>query len=184
MSGRGRSTVIFKALSSKTRMEMLRLLLQGEYHVSGLAHELGISVPVAAKHAKLLENADLVHRKAFGRTHVLSANRKRLYDAMDTFSTDYAVQTREGKSILEALKEVDGIGIKKVGDKEFIASIDGEEGFYIYEVNGKPPAVPINEYKMDTGGEIVIKRLVPVLTKRVTVRIPSAEKELKEGDRE
>jgi len=174
MSGVG-GAVIFKALSSKTRMEMLRLLLQDEYHVSGLANELGISVPVAAKHVKLLEDADLVHCKAFGRTHVLSANRKRLYDAMDTFSEDYEVQTQGGINILEALKEVDGIGIKKVGDKEFIASIDGEEGFFIYEVNGKPPAVPINECTMDAGGEIQIKRLLPVLTKRVTVRIPSAE---------
>jgi DNA-binding transcriptional ArsR family regulator len=183
MSGGG-GTVIFKALSSKTRMAMLRLLLQDEYHVSGLANELGISVPVAAKHVKLLEDADLVHRKAFGRTHVLSANRKRLYDAMDTFSEDYEVQTQEGINILEALKEVDGIGIRKVGDKEFIASIDGEEGFYIYEVNGKPPSVPINEYAMEGGGEIAIKRLVPVLTKRVRVSIPAAETKGKKGGRE
>ncbi len=173
--------VIFKALSSKTRMAMLRLLLQDEYHISGLATELGISVPVAAKHVKLLEDANLVHRKAFGRTHVLSANRKRLYDSLDTFSEDYEVQTQEGISILEALKEVDGIGIKKVGDKEFIASIDGEEGFYIYEVNGKSPAVPINEYTMETEGEIVIKRLVPVLTKRVHVSIPAARASKKRG---
>ncbi|MBN1455206.1 MAG: helix-turn-helix domain-containing protein [Methanomicrobia archaeon] len=174
--------MIFKALSSTTRMAMLRLLLQDEYHVSGLANELGISVPVAAKHVKLLEDADLVHRKAFGRTHVLSANRKRLYDAMDTFSADYELHTQGGGiNILDALKEVDGIGIKKVGEKEFIASIDGEEGFYIYEVNGKSPAVPINEYTMESGGEIRIKRLVPVLTKRVTVRIPSATDGKKRG---
>ncbi|HDS44760.1 MAG TPA: ArsR family transcriptional regulator [Methanomicrobia archaeon] len=183
MSG-GSVPVIFKALSSKTRMEMLRLLLQDEYHISGLANELGISVPVAAKHVKRLEDADLVHRKAFGRTHVLSANRKRLYDAMDTFSGDYEVHTQRGINILDALKEVDGIGIKKVGDKEFIASIDGEEGFYIYEVNGKSPAVPINEYTMDDGGEIQIKRLVPVLTKRVRVRIPPAENTVKKRGRE
>ncbi|MGC9444890.1 MAG: ArsR family transcriptional regulator [Candidatus Methanospirareceae archaeon] len=180
MSGGG-GTVIFKALSSKTRMEMLRLLLQDEYHVSGLAKELGISVPVAAKHVKLLEDADLVHRKAFGRTHVLSANRRRLYDAMDTFSVNYEVQTAGRINILNALKEVDGIGIKKVGEKEFIASIDGDEGFFIYEVNGKTPEVPINEYTIDTEGEILIKRLVPVLTKRVTVRTSSAADGKKRG---
>ena len=72
---------------------------------------------------------------------------------------------------MDALKEVAGVGIKRVGDKEFIVSIDEEEGFFVYEVNGKSPNVPINEYKMEKGVEIEIKRLVPVLKKKVRVRL-------------
>ena len=165
--------MLFKALSSKTRKEMLKLLMKADYHVSGLAKALDISVPVAAKHVKILEEAQLVTRKTFGKTHVLTVNRAKLYEALETFSENYEIEAREGTSILEALKDVAGIGIKKVGDKEFIASIDGEEGFYIYEVNGKTPDLPINEYKMEGGSEIEIKRLVPVLKKRVKVTVPA-----------
>ncbi|MEA2075682.1 MAG: ArsR family transcriptional regulator [Euryarchaeota archaeon] len=175
--------MIFKALSSKTRMEMLKLLMKTDYHVSGLAKALGISVPVAAKHVKILENAELVNRKTFGKTHVLSANKAKLYEALETFSEDYEVEAREGTSILEALKGVAGIGIKKIGDKEFIASIDDEEGFYIYEVNGKSPDMPINECTMEHGGEIEIKRLVPVLKKRVKVTVPVKSNRNKEEKR-
>jgi DNA-binding transcriptional ArsR family regulator len=170
--------MLFKALSSKTRKEMLKLLTKSDYHVSGLAKALGISVPVAAKHVKILEDAELVTRRTFGKTHVLTANRTKLYEALEAFSEEYEIEAREGTSILEALKNVAGIGIKKVGDKEFIASIDDEEGFYIYEVNGKSPDLPINEYTMAYGGEIEIKRLVPVLKKRVKVKVPvRSEKE-------
>ncbi len=162
---------IFKALSSKMRVEMLKLLMMREYHVSGLAKVLGISVPVAAKHVKVLENAELVEREKFGKTHVLRVNKEKLYDAMEIFSEDYEVEVQKGASILDALKEVAGVGIKRIGDKEFIVSIDEEEGFYVYEVNGKTPNIPINEYKMEKGGEIEIKRLVPVLKKRVRVQL-------------
>ncbi|MCD6455243.1 MAG: helix-turn-helix domain-containing protein [Methanophagales archaeon] len=162
---------IFKALSSKTRMGMLKLLMQREYHVSGLAKALDISVPVAAKHVRLLEAAELVERKEFGKTHVLMVKREKLYEAMETFSEEYEIEVEEGATILDALKGVAGIGIKRVGDKEFIASIDDEEGFYVYEVNGKSPNMPINEYKMEKGGEIKIKRLVPVLKKKVRVEL-------------
>ncbi|MHC1610328.1 MAG: ArsR family transcriptional regulator [Candidatus Methanospirareceae archaeon] len=168
----GRKMMIFKALSSKTRMEMLKLLMKSDYHVSGLAKALGISVPVAAKHVRILEDAELVNRKTLGKTHLLTANKARLYEALEPFSEDYEIEAREGTSILDALKDVAGVGIKKMGDKEFIASIDGEEGFYIYEVNGKPPNLPINEYTMEQGVEIEIKRIVPVLKKRVKVRVP------------
>jgi len=163
---------LFKALSSTTRKEMLKLLMRADYHVSGLAKALEISVPVAAKHVKILEDAELVTRKTFGKTHVLTVNRAKLYEALETFSEEYEIEAREGTSILAALRDVAGVGIKRVSDKEFIASIDGEEGFYIYEVNGKSPDLPINEYTMEKGGgEIAIKRLVPVLKKRVKVKV-------------
>jgi DNA-binding transcriptional ArsR family regulator len=172
--------LLFKALSSKTRRDMLKLLMKSDYHVSGLAKAIGISVPVAAKHVKILENSELVIRKTFGKTHVLTVNKAKLYEALESFSEEYEIEAREGTSILDALKDVAGIGIKRVGDKEFIASIDGEEGFYIYEVNGKAPDMPINEYTMEHGGEIVIKRLVTVLKKRVKVTTGKREKVARE----
>jgi DNA-binding transcriptional ArsR family regulator len=162
---------IFKALGSRTRIEMVKLLMKSTYHISGLAHALGISVPVAAKHVKILEKAGLVESKTFGKTHVLKVNREKLYEMLGTFDEQYEVEVQKGTSILEVLKEVAGVGIRKVGDKEFIASIDDEEGFYIYEVDGNLPSTSVNEYRMEKGGEIAIKRLVPVRTKSVQVRV-------------
>ncbi len=153
------------------RVEMLKLLMIREYHVTGLAKELGISVPVAAKHVKVLERAELVERNKFGKTHVLRVNKGKLYEAMEIFSEEHEVEVQKGASILDALKEVAGIGIKRIGDKELIVSIDEEEGFFVYEVNGKPPNMPINEYKLEKSGEIEIKRLVPILKKRVRVQL-------------
>jgi len=161
--------MIFKALSSTTRVEMLKLLLKTNYHVSGLAKALNISVPVAAKHVKILEREELVNREIFGKTHILMVNREKLYETLEAFTDDFEVEAQEGSSILEVLKDVAGIEIKRIDDKEFITSINGEDGFYIYEVNGKAPDVPINKYIMEEGVEIGIKRLVPVLKKRVRV---------------
>ena len=163
--------MIFKALSSKTRVEMLKLLMKEEYHVSGLAKALCISVPVAAKHVRILEDAELVESKIFGRTHVLNVNRERLYEAMETFSEEYEIEVRKGTSIVDALKEVAGVGVTRIEDKEFVVSIDDDEGFYVYEVDGRLPNTSINEYKMEKDGEIVIKRLVPVLKKKVKVKV-------------
>ncbi len=163
--------MIFKALSSKTRVEMMKLLMKSDYHVSGLAKALGISVPVAAKHVRILEDAELVESKIFGKTHVLRVNREKLYEAMETFGEEYGIEVPKGTSIVDALKEVASVGIRKIEDKEFIESIDDEEGFFVYEVDGSSPEMPVNEYKMDKSGEIEIKRLVPVLKKRVRVKV-------------
>jgi DNA-binding transcriptional ArsR family regulator len=164
-------TMIFKALSSKTRVEMVKLLMKSDYHVSGLAKALCISVPVAAKHVRILENAELVKSKIFGKTHVLSVNKEKLYEAMEAFGEEYGIEVQKGASIVEVLKEVAGVGIKRIEDNEFLVAIDDEEGFYIYEVDGNSPNTPINEYKMEKDGEIEIKRLVPVLKKRVKVKV-------------
>ncbi|MFZ2071198.1 MAG: ArsR family transcriptional regulator [Halobacteriota archaeon] len=162
---------IFKALGSKTRVAMIKLLMLREYHVSGLAKELDISVPVAAKHVKILEEVGVVESEVFGKTHVLKVNRDRLYETMEVFSEEYEIEVEQGASLLSALKEVAGVGLKRIADREYIVSMDNEEGFFVYEVNGKLPNAPINEYKLDKAEEIEIKRLVPVLKKKVKVKM-------------
>jgi len=101
---------------------------------------------------------------------------------MDTFSDEYDIEVEQGASLLSALKEVAGVGLKRVADREYIVSIDDEEGFYVYEVNGKLPDTPINEYKLDKVEEIEIKRLVPVVKKKVRVKVSTTAKtEKKQG---
>ncbi len=163
--------IVFKALSCKTRIDMLKLLMMGEYHVSGLARALKISVPVAAKHIRILEAAELVERRIFGKVHILKANKEKLYEAMETFGEVYGVEVAKGTSLLDVLKQVATVEVTKIGDDEFVASIDGVKGIYLYEVDGAPPDRPINEYKMVQDEELVLKRLVPVLEKRVKVKV-------------
>jgi DNA-binding transcriptional ArsR family regulator len=167
---------MFKTLSSRTRREMLRILAKKEMHISGLARELGISVPVAAKHCRLLEEKGLVDKRKFGRSHVLKVNPDkirvdRLYEALDIFSETQRVEVPEGANLLEALKKVAGIKIKKVGDREFITSVDGEEGYYIFEVDGKLPNVPVDKFVLDKNVKIELKRLAPVKRKEMDVKI-------------
>ena len=73
------------------------------------------------------------------------------------------------------LKEVAGVKIKRIGDKEFVVSIDGEDGFFVYAVDGKAPDAPINDYKLETDGTLEIKRLVPVVRKKLRVKLKEDE---------
>jgi len=54
---------IFKALSNKKRIEILKLLAKKEMHISKISRELGISTPVTLRHIRVLEKANLVTRK-------------------------------------------------------------------------------------------------------------------------
>jgi DNA-binding transcriptional ArsR family regulator len=167
---------MFKALSSPTRREILRILAKGEMHISGLARQLGISVPVAAKHCRLLEDSGLILRQRYGRTHVLKLNPakirfEKLYEEMDIFSETHEVEVPKGANVLEALKKVAGVEIEKVGDKEFITSVDGEEGYYIFEVDGKLPDVPVDRFILNKNVHISLKKLSPVKKKDMIVKI-------------
>ena len=162
---------IFKALSSSTRVKMLRTLAKKELHISGLARELGISVPVASKHVEILEKAGLVERESFGRTHVLRAKTENLQGMAGLLRESHTLEVNKGLSILDALEQIPGVDVGKIGDKSYITSINGEGGYYIYEVDGELPDVPINEYELKEDVEIGIKKLLPVEKRRIRVKL-------------
>jgi len=161
----------FRALGSDTRKKILRILSKGELHVSGLAKELGISVPVTSKHVRILEDAGFIEKKKFGATHVLSANAEMLETLLEIFAESSTVKIRKGSTVLDALKETSGVTLRKVGDKEFVASIDGEDGYYIYEVDGDSPNIPMSEFLLKKSAEVKLKKLVPIEKKRVSVKV-------------
>ncbi len=162
---------MFRALSSKTRRDMLRSLLKEEKHITGLARELGISVPVAAKHTKILEGAGLVVRKKFGPSHILRAKTQQMQNAFDFLGEDFEVDIQKGASVLDVLKEISGITIESVGEREFVTSVDGEEGYYIFEVNGKPPNTSMNRVVIEQDTKVEIKKLIPVKKKEIRIRV-------------
>jgi len=128
---------------------MLRILAKKEIHITGLARELNLSVPVVAKHSKLLEKAGLIEIRKFGKTHVLGSKMKNVYNTLDELADSYDIKLHRGASILEALRKVSGVELKTVGDREFVMAIDGEEGLYIYEVNGSSPNSTTEEFKIE-----------------------------------
>jgi DNA-binding transcriptional ArsR family regulator len=165
------SNDIFKALSSKTRLKMLKTLAKKEMHISGLARELNLSAPVVARHVKILERGGLIERKNFGRTHVLKCRMENMENMLNALADTCEVNLTNGSSILEALKRVGGVEVKEVRDKEFVISIDGEPGLYMYEVNGKPPDTTAEDFKIEKDATIEWKKLVPVTRKRIFVKI-------------
>jgi DNA-binding transcriptional ArsR family regulator len=165
------SNDLFKALSSTTRLKMLKILAKKEMHIAGLARELNLSNPVVARHVKILETAFLIQRTKFGKTHVLKSKVEYMDDLFNSLADTCEVNVPKGASILETLKKVSGVEVKEVRDKEFVISIDGEQGFYMYEVNGKPPDTTVEDFKIEKDSTIEWKKLVPVTRKRIFVKI-------------
>jgi len=162
---------IFKALSCQTRINILKILIKNEMHISGLARELKISVPVTSKHIKILENAGMINKRVYGNIHLLTTKVKKFENILETFIEQSTIKVDKNKSIFEALKQIPSIEIKKVENNYYIKSIDGEEGYYIYEVDGKLPKKPINEYNINKKIKIDLKKLVSIRKKEININI-------------
>ena len=164
-------SALFRALSSPTRMRMLKRLLKGETHISALAREMRVSVPVAARHVRILLKAGLIEKKEFGRSHVLKVRPERLYEMSDAFADSSEVELPPGGSILDALKLTCAVDTRRISGREYLVSIDGKQGYYLYEVDGKVGDIAMNQYKLNNNVEVRLKKLVPVTEKRITVRM-------------
>lgn len=68
--------LIYKALASETRLEILKLLANSPATTSELAQELHLSKAILSRHIKILEDARLIHKS---HTYVSSDNRKKVY---------------------------------------------------------------------------------------------------------
>lgn len=166
---------LFPVLRSKTRREILKLLLKEEMHISGIARELGISVAQASKHCRMLEETGLVEKKTFGRTHVLKARSDNLYKAMDYFGDEEEVEVPTGASIIDALTKVAGVNVERADERGFVTSIDGEEGYYIYEVNGALPNIPMDRYRIEKDSTVDLKKIAHVKKKRLKITVKDRE---------
>ena len=164
---------VFRALGNENRRSMLKLLMHKGMHISALARELDISVPVALKHVKVLESVGLVERSKLGNTHLMSINRSalpKLKGVYNLFEEPLVVEVRPGTSLLDALKKAVALGVQKTPDGAFISEVDGKQGYYIYEVNGKFCEKPLDRFLVDKDLEVEFKRLIPVIGKKVIVK--------------
>lgn len=162
---------VFKALSCETRRKILKSLLKEEKHISGLARELELSVPVIAEHINRLEDSGLVTRKKFGRSHVIAANTSQLYQLPNFFEQERQVEVDEEASVLEILDSMGRIGIEKIDGRDFVTSVNGDEGYYLYEINGELPDKPMSEYMVKKDSVIKLKRLVSLSGESIEVKL-------------
>lgn len=168
---------VFKALSCETRRRMLKSLLDEEKHISGLARELSLSVPVVAEHINLLEDAGLVSRRKFGRSHVITAETSQLYKLPNFFEREQEVDVGGKATVLEILDSLGRIGVEKINGRDFVTSVNGDEGYYLYEINGNLPDKPMSEYVVKENSVIKLKRLVSVSGESIEVKVNEADSE-------
>jgi len=166
---------IFRALSSSTRIKILKIISKREIHLSALAREIGISKPVASKHIKKLEQAGLIKKRVVGNLHFLKLNVENLEKRFEPFIQESDLTVEKNESLFHALKQIPGINIKKEGKHQYIESIDGEKGYYIYEVNNKTPDKPIDEYKIKKNEDIELKKIITVSKNKIKIRVKSEE---------
>jgi len=162
---------LFSVLKSKTRREILKVLFKKEMHISGIARELGISVPQASKHCKQLLEMGLVERRVFGRSHVLRARREGLYSILDSFSEETEVDVKKGQTLIDALEKVAGIKVERADERGFVTGIDGEEGYYIYEVNGTLPNIPMDKFRLNEDSEVELKKILHIKKKKLNIKV-------------
>lgn len=165
---------IFKALGNNNRRNMLKILLNKEMHVSAIARELNISVPVALRHARFLEEVGLIERKKLGTSHVLgvrSEAMEKLKRAWDLLEQPLVIEINYGQTMLDVLKKVPGIKTEASKDGHFISGVDGKKGFFIYEVNGKFVEASPEKFKIEKDSVIELKRLLPIIGKKIQIKV-------------
>lgn len=167
---------LFKALSSESRIKILKKLVNKEFHISQLSRELKISKPVISRHIKILEKADLIRRRVIGNVHLLSCNVESLENAFEPFIEESNIKIEKNTTIFDALKQLPGIETVSHGKNKYIASIDGEKGYYIYEVNGKAPEKTIDAFKLQGNVTVELKKLVPVGKKKIKIHFKEKKK--------
>jgi len=169
------NTLMFSAVTSPMRQKMLQLLAEEDRHISALAREVGISVPVASKHIKVLEKAGLIDRKIYGKTHVFSLRKNNFTGVFDSFAPIKKLEVDKGTTLMEAFKRVAVVEVKNIDGKDFIIAADGEKGFYLYEVNGKLIDKRAEDFILEEDAVIEWKRLEPVTKKKLIVSVKKEE---------
>ncbi|MBN2251328.1 MAG: winged helix-turn-helix transcriptional regulator [Candidatus Altiarchaeota archaeon] len=164
---------MFKTLGSEKRRKILKLLKDRSMHISGIARELDISVPVALRHVKKLEEAGLVTRTKLGNTHLISIPEDRM-TSLDVIWTlldePLVLQAKKGTRLLDILSTLPGIEIRSTPHGSYIHSVDGRRGYFVYEINGKLSNRSIDACRISRDSDLEIKRLIPALDKKIRIR--------------
>ena len=162
---------LFYALDSKTRLKMIQSLHKNEKHISELAREQDLSIPVASKHVSILEEASLIERHIYGKTHVLEINNKDVASSLDILAPTKCIKVKKGTNLLDALKRVAIVETKKLKGIEQVVAVNGDEGFYIYEKNGELCDQTVQKCTLSDNVTIIWKKLEPIAKMRLNIEV-------------
>lgn len=165
---------LFKTLGNEKRRMILKLLRNRQMHITGVAEEIGVSVPVALKHVKKLEESGLVSRTKVGNMHLLCIpdGRMGLLDAIwSLIDEPLVLEAKKGERLSDVLSRMPQVAIKRASRGSYIESVDGKGGYYIYEIDGELSNRPIDACRVLADTEIEIKRLVPALGKKIRIKV-------------
>jgi DNA-binding transcriptional ArsR family regulator len=167
--------LILNALGSDTRIKIMQTLCENEAHISSIARDLTLSVPVTSRHVNVLEEAGLITRKIYGKSHVLCVNSRNVYAAYDLFTPKRKVHVKKGTCLLEVLEQVAVVEVKNIRGLESVVSTDGEEGFFVYEVDGEFSNKNVKDFKFDKDATISWKKLEPITRMELEVTIDNEQ---------
>jgi len=170
------NNIVFKALASKSRIKIIKICANKEIHLSELARKLKLSKPVISRHVKILEKAGILNKRIVGNVHLFSSNIEPLEKTFDFFVEDKKIDLKKDSTIFDALKQIPGVKTKNLGKNKYITSIDGEKGYYIYEVNGKIPEIPIDSFSPKKDATVKLKKLIPIEKKKIKIHIKKDKK--------
>ena len=131
-------------------------------------------MPVVLKHTKVLEGAGIIEREKIGNIHTLQIRKEALENLEKVWGLlekSWVLEVNKGSNMLNVLKKVSGIKVENKPDGNYITAVDGREGIYIYEVNGKLPNTSIDKYSIEKDVEVELKRLVPVIGKKIIIKV-------------
>lgn len=165
---------IFRVLGNKNRRNILLTLQKKENHISALARELNIAVPVALRHIILLESVGLISKKKYGKTHVFFINKSaenKLKSLLNLIDEPQTVTISKNETLDKALEKISGIKIEHTKQGAFISSIDNNKGFFIFEVNGKLVSKSPDKIKINKTTTIELQRLSPIIGKKIEIKV-------------
>lgn len=166
---------VFSVLSSSTRQRILKMIAEEDRHISSLARDLEISVPVVSKHLRMLEDAGFVEKKIFGNAHVYSAKKVTSVDAFEPFAPVTRLEVKKGTTLMDAFKMVSTIEIKNVDGRNYILSSDGEKGYFVYEVDGEFIDKRAEDYVLTKDAFVEWKRLEPITQRKLRITVTADE---------
>ncbi|MDD2592120.1 MAG: metalloregulator ArsR/SmtB family transcription factor [Erysipelotrichaceae bacterium] len=77
------NVMIIKAIADESRYQIVKLLLEKDYCVSGLAYRLGISEAAVSQHIKILKEAKILYGEKRGYFMHYYVNHERLRSLID-----------------------------------------------------------------------------------------------------
>ena len=108
------TTDAFNAVAEPRRRAILEVLATGERPVNDLVSALGLAQPQVSKHLRVLREVGLVDVRSDGRRRMYRVNGRSLkpiHDWVRTFEETWTQRFEQLDTVLEELKEEEGVGI-------------------------------------------------------------------------